>query len=76
MDTVTKAHFDKWLMDAESADVREAVRKLMLAVYEDDPEYWSQSSWPALRSAAVSQDTYNRLMAEARLQAAIDDMAN
>ncbi len=75
MDTFTTKLLDAWLERTERENMWTPLKRLMLDVFDDDPEYWGNQEWSKLREVAVPQDTYNCLMAEAELQADVDDMA-
>ena len=48
MDEFTARHFENWLQEHVRDDHRDAARKLMLAEYATDPEYYNYRGWASL----------------------------
>jgi len=48
-DAYTMQHLEAWLdSQVNGDDCRDEVRTAMLAMFDDDPEYWGSQSWPNL----------------------------
>jgi len=62
-DAYTMRHLEAWLDSQVNGDsCRDECRTAMLAIYDDDPEYWSGQSWPNLFDRAKCWDTVRRYM--------------
>ncbi len=54
MDEFTRKHLEAWADRTLYDDERDAVLAAMIALYIDDPAYWAELGWPALRDAVRS----------------------
>ena len=62
-DAYTMRHLEAWLDNQVNGDTcRDEVRVAMLAMFDDDPEYWGSQEWSNLFDRAKGWDILKRYM--------------